>query len=119
MNARMENLPQITARYELMHRVFVLAEHDGYVAIVEEVTDWSHWWVFYVLQNERWVEMIGFRSYGSRTVLPVVRRHADIMDVAPAIGLHLPILLVVEQNVECRWWLLYLEYPEVGVLHTF
>ncbi len=58
-------------------------------------------------------------SYGQRTVLPVQRRHADVMDVAPAVGLHLPFLLVVEQAEDVRWWLLYLEYPEPGILHSF
>ncbi len=51
--------------------------------------------------------------------MPVVRRHAELLDTAPAVGHHLPFLLVVEQNEENRWWLVYLEYPEVGIEHTF
>jgi hypothetical protein len=50
----MENLPRITEHFGLVRRVFFLVEHDGYVAIVEEIADWSHWWVFYVLQEESW-----------------------------------------------------------------
>ena len=102
-----------------MYRVYVLLEQDGYVAIVEERTEWSHWWVVYLLRNGGWEEMIGFLSYGNRTVLPIVWRHADIMDVAPAVGLHLPFLLVVEQNDDNRWWLVYLEYPNPGIEHAF
>ncbi len=29
----------------------------------------------------------------------------------------IPVLLVVEENIDARLWLLYLEYPEVGNFH--
>jgi hypothetical protein len=79
----------------------------------------NHWWVFYHLQDESWEELIGFLSYGRHTVLPVEHWHGRVMDVAPAVNHQVPVLLVVEEDDETRWWLLYLEYPEVGSRHVF
>jgi hypothetical protein len=113
------NLPGMWARFGLIHRVVVPDEVDGVIAIVEEAFEEMHWWVFYRLQEDGWEELISFRSYGRHTVLPVEPHHGGIVDVAPAVNPLMHFLLVVEESEYTRWWVLYLEYPEIGSRHVF
>jgi hypothetical protein len=114
----MDPLPRITARYGLIHRVYVLVEPDGCYAFVEESSDWNRWWVVHLLHNDHWEELIGFRSYGSRTLLPIGSLYADIVDMAPAVDFRYPVVLVIERNEEYCWWLVYLECPEAVTHHV-
>ena len=113
------NLPGMWARFGLILRVVLLEGPDGVVAIVEESFEEMHWWIFYRLQEDDWEELISFRSYGRHTVLPVEPYHGGIVDVAPAVNPLMHFLLVVEESEHTRWWVLYLEYPEIGSRHAF
>ena len=76
------------------------------VAIVEEASSVGRWWILYLLVGHEWV-LMGTFVVDDERVLTTLPRFAEVVDVAVPVDPLQPFYVVVEEDSEYRWWVVY------------
>jgi hypothetical protein len=104
--SRLFGFPGLQPMFGAIGRVWHVRNAVERVAIVEEVSAEGRWWVLYLMEDAGWLVMGTFVVDDER-VLSTVPRFAEVVDVAvPVDGRH-PFYLVVEEDEEYMWWVVY------------
>jgi hypothetical protein len=76
------------------------------MAVVDEVGRYLRTWVFYLLEEDHWVELIEFGSLGP-PIEGVQSCFGEIVEYAAAVNPSYACVLIVERDVGTIWWLFY------------
>jgi hypothetical protein len=104
--SRLSGFPGLQPVFGAIGRVWYVRDAVDQVVIAEEVSGEGRWWVLYLMGDSDWLVMGTFVVDDER-VLSTVPRFAEVVDVAvPVDGRH-PFYLVVEEDDEYKWRVVY------------
>jgi len=105
-SARLPEYPGLSPLFGAIVGIWYVQNSLEQVALVEEESVAGRWWVMYLLRDFGWVVM-GTFVVDDELVLWTVPLFADVTDVAVPVDPQQPFYLVVEEDENYLWWVVY------------
>jgi hypothetical protein len=106
LSARLPEYPGLGPLFGAIVGIWYVQNPLEQVALVEEELIAGRWWVLYLLRDFGWVVM-GTFVVDDELVLRTVPLFAEVVDVAVPVDPRQPFYLVVEEDENYMWWVVY------------